>query len=299
MSPTDRSGVPIPAPAGESVAQNVVRAEVHYVRNPPPPGAGPLTFVTEDDARSTMVVTPGEEVVLHDLRGTATSLDVEGFELVRHVSALDDFHAIEEDADVDARYLGEMEAFVAALTGADRVVMLGPGKKRYGETATDRLAGLANAKPARYVHGDVTDASGPDLAEGMVRGTPGIDLDELSRWAMYNVWRAITPPPQDFPLAVCDARTIAPGDELTVTAITEMRGFGELAFPTAGYLPNPAHRWCWFRDMTPEEVLVFKTHDTDPARAHRVAHTAFTDPTCPPEVPTRASVEIRALALFH
>lgn len=276
-----------------------VRAEVHYVRNPPPAGAEPLTFVTEDEARSTMVVTPGEEVVLHDLRGTTTSLDVEGFELVRHASAVTDFHAIEEDAAVDALYLQEMEAFVAELTGADRIVMLGPGKKRYGEGATDRLAGLANAKPARYVHGDVTDVSGPDLAEGMVRGTAGIDLADFSRWAMYKVWRAITPPPQDFPLAVCDARTIGRDDEIAVTAITALRGFGELAFPTAGYLPNPAHRWCWFRDMTPDEVLVFKTHDTDPSRAHRVAHTAFTDPACPPDVPTRASVEIRALALFR
>jgi hypothetical protein len=29
-----------------------------------------------------------------------------------------------------------------------------------------------------------------------------------------------------------------------------------------------------------------------------VPHSAFTDPTCPPGVPTRASVEVRALALF-
>lgn len=115
---------------------------------------------------------------------------------------------------------------------------------------------------------------------------------------MYNVWRAVTPPPQDFPLAVCDARTIDPADEITVTAITAMRGVGELAFPTAGYLANAAHRWCWFRDMQVDEVLVFKTHDTDPDRAHRVAHTAFTDPSCPPVEVTRASVEIRALALF-
>jgi hypothetical protein len=50
--------------------------------------------------------------------------------------------------------------------------------------------------------------------------------------------------------------------------------------------------------MTPNEVLVFKTHDSDPARAHRVAHTAFDDPTCPPGTPARASVEARALALF-
>lgn len=276
-----------------------VRAEVFYLRNPAPAAAEPPTFVTEDEGRSTMVVTPGEEVVLHDLRGAETSLDREGFVLVPHTSAVPDFHAVEEDPAVDRQYLEEMEAFVAELTGADRVLMLGGGKKRYGESATDRLAGLTNARPARYVHGDVTDVSGPELAAGMVQGTPGIELDEFPRWAMYNVWRAITPPPQDFPLAVCDARTIASDDEVTVTAVTAVRGFGELRFATAGYLHNPAHRWCWFRDMTPDEVLVFKTHDTDPARAHRVAHTAFTDPTCPEATPTRASVEIRALALFR
>ena len=48
----------------------------------------------------------------------------------------------------------------------------------------------------------------------------------------------------------------------------------------------------------PDEVLVFKAHDTDIRRAGRVPHTAFTDPTCPPGTPTRASVEMRGLAFF-
>ena len=80
-------------------------------------------------------------------------------------------------------------------------------------------------------------------------------------------------------------------------AITEERS-GEIRHDTTGYLYNPAHRWHYFRDMTPDEVLVFKAHDTDPRRAGRVPHTAFTDPTCPAGVPTRASVEMRGLALF-
>jgi hypothetical protein len=51
--------------------------------------------------------------------------------------------------------------------------------------------------------------------------------------------------------------------------------------------------------MTRDEVLVFKAHDTDPHRSRRVPHTAFADPSCPPGVSTRASVEVRALALFR
>ena len=41
-----------------------------------------------------------------------------------------------------------------------------------------------------------------------------------------------------------------------------------------------------------------KSGDSLQTGAVRVAHTAFTDPTCPPGAPTRASVEMRALALF-
>lgn len=275
-----------------------VRAEIGYVRNPPPAGDAPLTFVTEDEPRSTMQVRPGRSVDIHDVRGEETSLDREGFVLVPHTSAVTAFDAIEEDRSVDQLYADEMAALVAELTGADRVVMLGGGKKRYGESATDKLAPLTNARPARYAHGDVTDVSGPELAEAFTRGTD-LELGGCTRWAMLNLWRSTTPPPQDHPLAVCDARTIRPHHEVPVVAVTAYRGGGELAFETTGYLHDPGHRWCWFPDMTPDEVLVFKTHDSDPDRAHRVAHSAFTDPSCPPGTTTRASVEIRALALFR
>lgn len=274
-----------------------VRAEVNYVRNSPPEGAAPLTFVTEAEERSTMVVLPGRQVWIQDLRGAETSLDREGFQLVAHASAVADFDAIEEDPDVDQLYVDEMVDLVRAATGAAQIVPLGGGKKRYGERATEKLARLTNARPARYAHGDVTDASAQLQAMGLASAA-GVDLAAFDRWALYNLWRSTTPPPQDFPLAVCDARTISPADSMPVIAHTGVRGVGELVFETSGYVYNPAHRWCYFRDMTPGEVLVFKTHDSDPGRARRVAHTAFTDPSCPPGVPTRASVEFRALALF-
>lgn len=271
---------------------------MNYVRNPPADGEPVLTFVTEDEAASTMVVTPGEDVWVHDLRGVDTALDREGFVLVDHASSVADFHVIEEDADVDAAYVDEIGDLTRRVTGADEVVVLGGAKKRYGEAAVDRLASLKNAKPARYVHGDVTDASGPLQAAG-VAAMAKLELADFGRWALVNLWRATTDPPQDVPLAVCDARTVAPGDTVPVLARTEVRGFGSFDFETSGYRPNPEHRWCYFSGMTPAEVLVFKTHDSDPDVAHRVPHTAFDDPTCPPGTPTRASVEARALALFR
>lgn len=274
-----------------------VRATVNYVRNAPPEGET-LTFVTEDESRSTMEILPPEEVWIVDGRSLETDLDREGFKLVRHVSSVVDFDRIQEDPEVDARYGEEIAELVKAETGASKVVLLGGGKKRYGESAVDKLTPLTNAKPARYPHADNTDASAQQLVELFAAFVDEVDLGTCSRYALYNVWRAVSPPPQDVPLAVCDARSVAPEDEVTVTAITEEVRSGAIVHDTTGYRHSERHRWHYFPDMTRDEVVIFKSHDSDPARARRVPHSAFDDPTCPAGVPTRASVEMRALALF-
>ncbi len=271
-------------------------AEVNYIRNPPPETGELLQFVTEAEEQSTMETLPGRPMPITNARPLATDLDEQGFGLFRHVSAVSDFTSIEEDPVVDQRYTEEMTELLRQVTGAAKVFMLGGGKKRYGESATDQLAPLLNAKPARYPHADNTDPSAVELVE-MIAAFVDLDVESFPRWALYNMWRAVSPPPQDFPLAVCDARTVGPDDEVTVTALTKER-MGEVRHDTTGYLFNRAHRWHYYPDMTRDEVLVFKAHDTDPERSRRVPHTAFTDPTCPPGVPTRASVEMRGLALF-
>ncbi len=281
-----------------SATEHQVRATVNYIRNAPGDGGDVLEFVTEDEAHSTMVTLPGQEVWINDARGLTTDLDREGFVLVPHRSAVVDFEAIEEDPDVDQLYNAEIAALVEQLTGGSQVLMLGAGKKRFGERAADKLAALPNAKPARYPHADNTDESSVEQAEMIAAFLPDLDVKKFSRWALYNIWRCVTPPPQDIPLAVCDARTLAPADEVTVTAVTTTRQMGDLRHDTTSYTYSPAHRWHYFSNMTRDEVIVFKTHDSDPARARRVAHTAFDDPSCPLDAPPRASVEMRALVVF-
>jgi hypothetical protein len=84
-----------------------------------------------------------------------------------------------------------------------------------------------------------------------------------------------------------------------VTAVTMVHGVGEVRHDTTSYLYNPDHRWSYFPDMSPDEVIIFKAHDTDQQRAQRVPHTAFDDSQCPAGTSTRASVEARILALFE
>jgi hypothetical protein len=284
--------------ATETIDDRAVDAEINYIWNPRSPQDETLKFVTEAEEESTMQTLPGRTVRITNARSLQTDLDREGFVLVSHTSTIVDFDLIQDDPRADQRYIDEMTDLLAQVTGASQAFMLGRGKRRYGEGATDKLAALSNAKPARYPHADNTDESASGLVEMVDAFVDTIDLSKFSRYALYNMWRSVSPPPQDFPLAVCDARTVAPEDEVTVTAITVEKDTGQITHDTTGYLHNPAHRWYYYRDMTPQEVLVFKAHDTDRSRSVRVPHSAFTDPTCPAGVPTRASVEMRGLALF-
>jgi hypothetical protein len=97
---------------------------------------------------------------------------------------------------------------------------------------------------------------------------------------------------------VCDARTVDPADLMPADAIFDAPGGPEWAFEGLVVHRNPRHRWVYFSAMTPDEVLVFKTNDSDPDEPHNVPHSAFDDPSCPPGVPPRASIEMRVIAFW-
>ena len=62
---------------------------------------------------------------------------------------------------------------------------------------------------------------------------------------------------------------------------------------------SPRHEWWYFPKMTPEQVILLKTYDSETdGRARFVGHSAFEDPTTPPDAPFRESIEIRTMAFF-
>ena len=180
----------------------------------------------------------------------------------------------------------------SAVTPAAFVLSRSPGLLRFSEKSASSGA-LDNSRPARFAHVDISDATAAVFAQ---RAAPaGL---RLARVVHFNVWRALSAPPQDVPLAVCDARTVAADDLIAADAIFDSPGQPEWSFEGLVVAHRPAHRWYWFADMTREEALVFKTHDSAPGRAHCVPHVAFDNPSCGPHAPPRVSIEMRALALW-
>ncbi|TCM36133.1 CmcJ/NvfI family oxidoreductase [Novosphingobium sp. ST904] len=248
-----------------------------------------MAYRANDSSRDTIVLAP-RRMSLSDLRNTKPTLDSEGFQIVSHVSSIADFACDEE---VKAHHPQEIVDLLTGLTGADLVVVTAPGVRRFAERSN--LSGrLDNSRPARFAHVDI---SGETARAFSARSLPEGNAAPR-RSAHYNIWRATSGSPQDVPLALCDARSLAPGDLLPADAIFDRDGVDVWSFEGLVLAHSPGHRWCWFSDMTPREVIVFKTHDTDPARANCVPHVAFDNPLTPPETPPRASIEMRAIAYW-
>ena len=62
---------------------------------------------------------------------------------------------------------------------------------------------------------------------------------------------------------------------------------------------NPNHKWFSFPRMRRDKAIVFKVFNSlKDGRARWTAHTAFDDPTSPPNARPRESIKNRTLAFF-
>jgi hypothetical protein len=213
-------------------------------------------------------------------------LEVTGFEFVGHETEVRDFFDAEELKRV---YYPEVEALVKKVSGASRVVVF-DHTLRSGDEA-EREAKLVR-EPVFNVHNDYTERSGPQRVRELLPD----EAEKLlaRRFAIIQVWRATTEPIQSNPLAIADARSLAPED-----LIAAERRYPHRVGETYRIRHNPAHRWFYFPRMRRDEALVFKVYDSaKDGRARFTAHSSFNDPGTPAGAPPRQSIEARTLAFF-
>jgi hypothetical protein len=214
------------------------------------------------------------------------SLDVNGFMLRPHETAVKDFYDPDE---VKSVYYPEVERVLKRVTGAERVLV-------FDHIVRNRVFAERGEKgarePAKFVHNDYTLKSAPRR----VRDYLPEEADRLvkNRFAEINVWRAIRGPVESSPLALCDALSIGADDAVPIDLVYRDR-VGEIY----GFLYNPKHRWYYFPRMTPNEAILLKCYDSkDDGRARFTAHTSFDDPNSPRNAAPRESIEARALLFW-
>jgi hypothetical protein len=242
------------------------------------------TFYAGDRARSYW---PGEEhqVVIHDARPELDDLALErnGFTVVDEPSATQDYT---DKAQLDA-YCRATEGLVQRLTGASKLISFGPILR------TNATGTHGHNQPAFGAHVDYGAKTVGDFTRLILGGEEAAGL-LTKRHMLINVWRPITMV-ESAPLALCDARTVRREDLFDSEIVG---GLGGLDFSLWGFnlAYQPDHRWYWVPHMQPWEAMVFKLFDSDPDAVQFTAHSAFDDPTAPPDAAPRQSIELRTIA---
>ncbi len=240
------------------------------------------------------------------------ALDVHGFRIATQPTAVADFH---DKAEVDAIYEREVERHVIALTGADKCVARGWMVRTSADLTAHAQAKSENYQhsggiqpPAGEAHVDLNTSTANRMAE-FTYNKHFPDGPGFKRFLITSYWRTFSPPPQDVPLALCDGRTSFAGEEKSNTlfvvdafpegAALEAPVEGEESMIAASiFSHSPAMRWWYFSNMTRDDALLFKFHDSDHSRTWRCPHTAFHDPSFA-DANIRESIEVRSVAYWE
>lgn len=248
---------------------------------------------------------------------SGVSLDSNGFALVSHPVREDYFN---DDSAVRGAYHTDVENLLRRTLPRTKKIIIFDHTIRRRQTTSPR-------QPVQLVHVDQT----PVAAETRVqRHIPNKEeAEELlrGRYQLINVWRPIGHAASDFPLAVLDWQSTMPQDFVKVdlmypkqsedSSSSDVLADEESIDSVEGYerrgeqyvlLPNDEHKWCYVKDMTPDEALLIKCFDSRSQRgphgivgvARSAPHTAFEDPETPSDAePRQSSIEVRCLVFYE
>jgi hypothetical protein len=257
--------------------------------------------------RGEFVAEPVEIDILDGRHADLPGWQACGFELVAHDTAATSW----DDDELAAIHHREMEELARRMTGCD-VALVSNHIKRGPEHA--KLHG--DLAPIAFVHSDFA-AGYDDLVrasyvhperDGTLRalernGISGDDVMGASRLVILQFWRNIGEAKMDFPLAFCDARTVTPADGHPIP-VNDYAGSGVDFEALAVLEPTESspYRWYAFPELRHDEVVAFRTYDTDLVERGETwftPHSAFRDPQVQVGRPARSSIELRAICLFE
>lgn len=218
--------------------------------------------------------------------GLDASIDREGFALLEAPTRVENFW---DEDELRAIYHPETEQLLKHAIGAERVHIFDHTLRKRGRPGAlsfQRSVEGETREPVGRAHVDQTQDSGP-------RRLREIFGDAAERWAarrfaIVNVWRPLFGPVEDAPLAVCDARSVRPGELVACDLV-----FRDRVGETYALAYSPEQRWFYYPRMRRDEALLLKCYDSRADVARFSPHTAFDDPATPSGARPRESIELR------
>ena len=227
-----------------------------------------------------------------------------GFELMTHASGVTDW---DDDAEIARVHYPEITALAREQTGCDHALLASHIKR-----SPDEAKRHSDLSPIPLVHSDFADSYG-DLLRNLYRSGDRADAAEREgvapdvvvnarRLMILQFWRNLGPQKMDLPLAFCDARTV-PRDAIRPFPVNNYAGsgFDFEALAIEAPADSGAHQWYAFPEMRIDEVVAFRTYDTDRVgtdKPYWTPHSAFRDPEVELGKPSRSSIELRPLCVW-
>ncbi|KAI0126144.1 hypothetical protein BJ170DRAFT_685386 [Xylariales sp. AK1849] len=234
-----------------------------------------------------------KKVSIQDAREVESSLSTHGFFRLKLDTELEpeDFQDSHKVANV---YLPQLAQALQTSLGASRVQIFDFTRRRrhpdypFLENPTEISE---FRQPAYAAHVDETYQ---DAMRVLKKLNPKeyFKLSKL-RWQVVIAWKPLRGPVRDWPLALCDVRTVDPGLDLRACDVIEPTETSE------EYCLHhaPTQKWYYLRDQMPNEVWVMLQSASDGSIG--VPHAAFPHPESIPSDTLRESVDARMLVFYE
>lgn len=232
------------------------------------------------------------DILVHDIRGREAeyTLARNGFEVATLESRLapEEFYDREK---VKSVYYEELKRMLREKFGAQRVEILEHGiRRRHENFPISTGKDYDHLQPTSIIHIDFTPAAAQATSSQALK----IDISGYKRLQTLNVWKPLYGPLTDWPLAVCDSRSISMSRDCIATDIVERVGFTE---NYQVYYHADMH-FCYLSGQLPSEIILFRQTDTEEGCESGVAHAGFRNPRTAAEERPRESIETRVFLYF-
>ena len=216
-------------------------------------GVTPVFYQSNVPGERTKVEGTREKRIMKIINGRLVpnlfSLEVEGFAFTEHHTQVNNFY---DDLELSNVYESEVEKLITEKIDATRVVVFDHTRR----SSSQELREKHNARdPAGTAHTDYTDWSAIQRVKDIL---PNESENLLSkRFAIVNIWRSINGNIQEWPLALCDSRSINDAFLHTV----ERRAYNRVG-QTRHASYDPKNLWYYFPKMQPHEIILIKNYDS-------------------------------------
>jgi hypothetical protein len=267
--------------------EGFVEADMRYIIDD---GVPPVVYVDwpDEEHKARPPAYENRQVKIEDGRPRKEefNLSTHGFAFVDHTSAVENFYSNKQ---LKAIGYPEVQTLIREHINCKSVLVF---DHTIRTTSDVIIARHGVRQPVKAVHNDYTEKSAPRRVRDLL---PNDQLENVlsRRFAIIQVWRPIKQIESD-PLAICDGRSIP-----ETGFIMLQRRYTNRTAEVYHICYNENHKWFYFPQMRPTEVIIFKVFDTDADAGIRfTAHSAFTDPKSKFNAKPRESIEFRALAFF-